>query len=124
MREMITNADLAVYHVKKTGKNGIMVYSDQFISEKSGSAVKDQHWSRYEEYAPTIYALTAAIDAKDHYTFQHSKNVGYYAEELAKATGASKEFQEIVKEAGLLHDIGKNGIPERILNKKGRLKDE
>lgn len=124
VREMITNADLAVYHVKKTGKNGIMVYSDQFISEKSGSAVKGQHWSRYEEYAPTIYALTAAIDAKDHYTFQHSKNVGYYAEELAKATGASKEFQEIVKEAGLLHDIGKIGIPERILNKKGRLTDE
>lgn len=124
VKELISNADLAVYHVKKTGKNGIMVYSDQFISEKSGGGRKEQHWSRYEEYAPTIYALTAAIDAKDHYTFQHSKNVAWYAQELAKETGGSKEFQEIVKEAGLLHDIGKIGIPERILNKRGRLTEE
>ena len=123
-RELLSNADLAVYHVKRTGKNGIMVYSDQFISEKTGGAARDQHRSKYEEYAPTIYALTAAIDAKDHYTFQHSKSVAHYAEALAREAGGSEEFQEIVKEAGLLHDIGKIGIPENILNKKGKLTDE
>ena len=73
---------------------------------------------------PTIYALTAAIDAKDHYTFQHSKNVANYGEALAREAGGSEDFQEIVKEAGLLHDIGKIGIPENILNKNGKLTAE
>ena len=83
-----------------------------------------KHKSMYSEYAPTIYALTAAIDAKDHYTFQHSKNVAYYAEALAESLHTSEEYKEIIKEAALLHDIGKIGIPENILNKSGRLTDE
>jgi putative nucleotidyltransferase with HDIG domain len=68
--------------------------------------------------------LTAAIDTKDHYTFNHSKNVAYYAGELARAYGMNENCIEIVKEAGLLHDVGKIGIPENILNKPGRLSSE
>ncbi|WP_278567215.1 HD-GYP domain-containing protein, partial [Emergencia timonensis] len=72
----------------------------------------------------TIYALTAAIDAKDHYTFSHSENVAYYSRELAKAYGMNEEGISIVYEAGLLHDIGKIGINEDILNKPGKLTEE
>ena len=68
-----------------------------------------------------MYALTAAIDAKDHYTFQHSQNVAYYAAELARAANMAPNVVEIVREAGLLHDIGKIGIREEILNKPERL---
>ena len=78
----------------------------------------------YEEYASTIYALTAAIDAKDHYTFNHSQNVCYYSQELARAYGMDDDCVEIIKEAALLHDIGKIGIPEQILKKPGRLTDD
>ena len=78
----------------------------------------------YSDYAPTIYALTAAIDAKDHYTFSHSENVAYYARELARAYGMNEEGLKIIYEAGLLHDIGKIGIEENILNKPGKLTDE
>ena len=124
VKELIRGGEMAVYQVKKTGKNGIIVYSDQFVSEKSGILERERHRSKYQEYAPTIYALTAAIDAKDHYTFQHSKNVAYYGEALAREAGGSEDFQEIVKEAGLLHDIGKIGIPENILNKQGQLTAE
>ena len=124
VNEMLINAELAVYQVKKEGKNGIIVYSDQFVSEKTGAQDTERHKSKYQEYAPTIYALTAAIDAKDHYTFQHSKNVANYGEALAREAGGSEDFQEIVKEAGLLHDIGKIGIPENILNKNGKLTAE
>ena len=80
--------------------------------------------SGYGENASTIYALTAAIDTRDHYTFQHSQNVAYYASELAKAAGMSQDVVDIVQEAGLLHDIGKIGVPENILNKPEKLTPE
>ncbi|MGN0373168.1 MAG: HD domain-containing phosphohydrolase [Enterocloster sp.] len=125
VNELVSNADRAVYHVKRSGKNGIRVYSDGIIGGRNlGDGAVQKHKSMYSEYAPTIYALTAAIDAKDHYTFQHSKNVAYYAEALAQALQTSEEYREILKEAALLHDIGKIGIPENILNKEGKLNDE
>ena len=82
------------------------------------------HAHIYQEYESTIYALTAAIDAKDHYTFSHSNNVAYYAMELAKALGMNQDVVEIIRQSALLHDVGKIGIPENILNKKGRLTEE
>lgn len=125
MEELIYNADMAVYHVKHTGKNAIMIYSAGEV-EGEGRAIGSSIYKNgaYSEYASTIYALTAAIDTKDHYTFSHSKNVAYYAGELARACGLNQECVEIVKEAGLLHDIGKIGIPENILNKPGKLTAE
>lgn len=120
-QELVQNADQAVYHVKRAGKNGIMVFSDGIIQNQKSGGSLEKHRSMYSEYASTIYALTAAIDAKDHYTFQHSKNVAYYAECLAKALNMSDEYREILKEAALLHDIGKIGVPEHILNKQGKL---
>jgi putative nucleotidyltransferase with HDIG domain len=71
-----------------------------------------------------ISALTAAIDAKDHYTFAHSKNVARYAANLAVAAGLNEEQVRTIYAAGLLHDIGKISIPEDILNKTGKLTDE
>ena len=47
-----------------------------------------------------------------------------YASQLAKAYGMNQDFVDIVREAGLLHDIGKIGIREDILNKPGKLNDE
>jgi putative nucleotidyltransferase with HDIG domain len=77
-----------------------------------------------QEYAPTIYALTAAIDAKDHYTFSHSENVSVLATQLAQAIGLDNEHVEMIRQAGLLHDIGKISIPEHILTKTSRLTNE
>ncbi|MDO5418136.1 MAG: diguanylate cyclase [Lachnospiraceae bacterium] len=124
LQELLQNADRAVYHVKRSGKNGIMVYSDGILQMKKDGEGVEKHKSMYSEYAPTIYALTAAIDAKDHYTFQHSKNVAYYAENLAQAMNLSEEYRSILKEAALLHDIGKIGVSEHILNKEGKLTAE
>jgi putative nucleotidyltransferase with HDIG domain len=78
----------------------------------------------YERVAPTIYALTAAIDAKDSYTFIHSMNVSKYAVILAESLDMNSNDIEIIRDAGLLHDIGKISIPERILQKTSRLTDE
>ena len=117
-KELYRNTDMTVYTVKRAGKNAVQMYSAEIYPKKTPAA---PHKSGYSENASTIYALSAAIDAKDHYTFQHSKNVAYYASSLAKAVGMEQDLIEIVREAGLLHDIGKIGIREEILNKPGKL---
>ena len=58
----------------------------------------------------------AAVDAKDSFTFEHSENVSGYAMKLAAKMGLPKDDIQTAKVAGLLHDIGKIGIPESILN--------
>ncbi len=69
----------------------------------------------------TITSLAYAIDAKDHYTQGHSQKVATYAVLIAEALGLSDADVEEVRLGGILHDIGKVGIPEAILNKSGPL---
>jgi putative nucleotidyltransferase with HDIG domain len=71
-----------------------------------------------------INALTEAINAKDHYTAGHVDRVGEYALSIAQAMNLDEESIEAIKQAALLHDVGKIGIPEAVLNKPGKLTDE
>ncbi len=75
-------------------------------------------------YINTLGALTSAIDAKDSYTHGHSERVTELSVMLGREIAISSEELENLRIAGLLHDIGKIGIPEGILNKPGRLTDE
>ncbi len=72
----------------------------------------------------TLHALTAAIDAKDSYTHGHSERVAMMSRQLAKAAGLSEHDVERVYISGLVHDVGKIGVPEAVLGKPGRLTDE
>lgn len=119
--ELLSQTEKAVFFAKKNGKNRIEFYTAGLNMEESDTP---NHKEWYEQVAPTIYALTAAIDAKDSYTFRHSCHVSEYAVTLGKAVGLNANEIQIVKEAGLLHDIGKIGVPEEILQKKGRLNEE
>ncbi len=69
-------------------------------------------------------ALAATIDAKDKYTNGHSSRVAYYAQLISKKMGLPKYEIEAVFYAGLLHDIGKIGIPDNLINKEGKLTSE
>jgi len=71
----------------------------------------------------TLHALTSAIDAKDAYTRGHSERVALMSRQLAEAIGMSPELVERVYLAGLVHDVGKIGVPEAVLTKPGRLTD-
>lgn len=71
-----------------------------------------------------LLALSKAVDAKDHYTNGHSERVARYAKEIARRMGKNAKEQEEIYELGLLHDIGKIGVPGRIINKTERLTDE
>lgn len=69
----------------------------------------------------TLHALTSAIDAKDSYTHGHSQRVALMASQLALAVGLETPVAERVHLAGLVHDVGKIGVPENILTKPGKL---
>lgn len=120
LEETMNYAGVAVYAAKKNGKNRTQVYSAVSApTTASPEAIKFG-----EQCERTIYALTAAIDAKDHYTFQHSQNVSVYGAKLAEHIGLDPEHVEIIRQAGLLHDVGKIGIPESILGKQGKLTEQ
>jgi putative nucleotidyltransferase with HDIG domain len=72
-------------------------------------------------YIQTIRALAEAIDAKDTYTRGHSERVAVYASRIAREMNLQKEVIERVYFAGLLHDVGKIGIPDAIITKPDQL---
>ncbi|GAB6107482.1 HD domain-containing phosphohydrolase [Fusibacter bizertensis] len=74
-----------------------------------------------KQYFGTIEALVNVIEAKDKYTEGHSRRVSRFAVEIAKEIGYSNEEIENIEIAGLLHDIGKIGIDQNILAKRGKL---
>jgi HD-GYP domain-containing protein (c-di-GMP phosphodiesterase class II) len=71
-----------------------------------------------------VHCLTAAVDAKDPYTCGHSERVARIAVHLARHMGCADAFVSEIYLAGLLHDIGKMGIRDSVLQKPGRLTDE
>ncbi|MCM1539187.1 MAG: HD-GYP domain-containing protein [bacterium] len=71
-----------------------------------------------------ILTLAKTVDAKDTYTNGHSERVAAYSREIAKRMGMSEEDQQEIYYMGLLHDIGKIGVPDTIINKAGKLTDE
>jgi putative nucleotidyltransferase with HDIG domain len=68
-----------------------------------------------------LHSLTSAVDAKDAYTCGHSERVALLSRHLAKQAGLSDTQVEHVYMAGLLHDVGKIGVPESVLQKAGKL---
>ena len=75
-------------------------------------------------YVQTIDALIAAIEAKDQYTRGHSQRVSSLAVQIAQKMGMARQQAEELRIAGILHDIGKIGISDSILQKKGPLTRE
>jgi HD-GYP domain-containing protein (c-di-GMP phosphodiesterase class II) len=71
-----------------------------------------------------LRSLTSAVDAKDTYTCGHSERVALLARELTRTAGLGEEIAQRVYMAGLLHDVGKIGVPESVLRKAGRLTPE
>ncbi len=119
--ELLTAADRALYYAKQTGGDRTCMASrilPTLTETTIGGTVSEK------EALSIIYALAAAIEAKDQYTYGHSKKVCSYAVALAEALGLPPERVAIISTAALLHDIGKIGIPDEILNKVGKLDAE
>ncbi|MCL1852263.1 MAG: diguanylate cyclase [Peptococcaceae bacterium] len=127
--ELLRRADIALYSAKNSGKNRIVVYGPSLALPQKQEEEEEIFWltvpgNELVSHASTIFALTATIETKDYYTYGHSQKVAQYASALAAAIGLDDWHIKSIKEAALLHDIGKIGIPEEILKKVGRLNEE
>jgi putative two-component system response regulator len=76
---------------------------------------------RLEDASQVIFALANAVEAKDAYTEGHTERVGALAVEAGRLAGLDEETREALRQGGVLHDIGKIGIPNEIINKAGLL---
>ena len=74
-------------------------------------------------FLDVMKAIASIIDAKDGYTHQHSERVAAFGVRLARQLGFDADSRAIVELSGLLHDVGKIGVPDAILNKPGKLTD-
>jgi diguanylate cyclase (GGDEF)-like protein/putative nucleotidyltransferase with HDIG domain len=93
-------------------------------TENAGAALAQGPASLPQSILDTVTSLAYAIDAKDQYTQGHSQKVSAYAALLAEALEMSEPEVEEIRLAAVLHDVGKVGIPESILNKSGPLNPE
>lgn len=96
------------------------------LANQAGIAIENANLYKdlKQLFLGTIKALASAIDAKSSYTFGHSERVSKYSKVIAEELNLSEEQIEMVELAGILHDIGKIGIREEILDKPGKLTDE
>lgn len=96
---------------------------EEIVKEQTDELIEKQE-AIEKLFIQTVTALSEAVDAKDRYTSGHSKRVAEYSRMIAARMGKSKDEQEEIYRAGLLHDVGKIRIPVEIINKAGKLTDE
>lgn len=90
------------------------------LQTKSAS-LKEAMTRLQETYLMTMEALAAAVEARDAYTHGHTERVGSYARVLGESLGLQPPELEALQRASILHDIGKIGVEDQILNKQARL---
>ncbi len=120
--ELIRYADSALYWSKAHGRNRSWVFDAELIGELAGSGRIDM--LERSNAMLGLQSLARAIDAKDSATSQHSERVANLVGNLARTAGWPAERVMLLKEAALVHDVGKVGIPEAILLKPGPLTAE
>jgi diguanylate cyclase (GGDEF)-like protein len=118
--ELCYAADMALYYAKRTGQNRTSIASRTLFSLNEPAVSVNSE----AEVLSTIYALAATLEARDKYTYGHSRRVSRYAVATAEAMNLPPEQVAVISAAALLHDIGKVGIPDNVLNKAGKLLDE
>lgn len=96
----------------------LLSYNDELKKEVKKQTVKVENFSKQ-----LIEALAKTIDAKDKYTNGHSVRVAKYAKMIADKMGKDEDEQKTIFDIGMLHDIGKIGVQEEIINKTSKLTD-
>jgi diguanylate cyclase (GGDEF)-like protein len=115
---VIESADQALYAAKALGRNRSVIYNREisaiFAPEPGGRGVDETHLA-------TLLSLAEALDLRDTGTAAHSRTVGRYCRLIARQLELPPDRVKRIEVAGVLHDIGKIGLPDAILQKPGRL---
>ena len=126
VRDLVDRADHALYCAKRQGRNRVM-RSDTPDAAPHSFGIERVEVDRLQKQVvslslqakdlclQSVWALVQALEARDPYTAWHSRNTKYYAMELAEAAGWPEPLRTAVANAAMLHDIGKIGVPDRIL---------
>jgi diguanylate cyclase (GGDEF)-like protein/putative nucleotidyltransferase with HDIG domain len=114
-------ADTALYWGKANGRDRATIYSPDDAGGEVPSKARGEEAMRQRSLLATLQALAKAVDAKNRFTAGHSERVATYAVALARRLGFAEERLDAIRQAALLHDVGKIGIRETILTKEGAL---
>jgi diguanylate cyclase (GGDEF)-like protein/PAS domain S-box-containing protein len=117
--ELLRLAEGALYWAKQHGRDVAFLYSPEVVEELSAEE-RAERLQRLQALQ-SIRVLARAVDAKDTSTREHSERVADLAVAIGTALGWDSERLVRLREAGLVHDVGKIGVPDRILFKPGRL---
>jgi diguanylate cyclase (GGDEF)-like protein len=117
--ELVQKADGALYWAKYHGRNRAVAFDESVVDSLSAHD-RIKHLER-ESHLSTVRALAAAVDARDPLTQFHSRNVAVLAVMLAEEIELAESHRQLLEVAALLHDVGKIGISDRVLRKRGPL---
>ena len=117
--QLLRVADGALYWAKNHGKNRSCVYSPSVVRIYSPEELAET--AERHARLKAAEGLIRVVDAKDTYAGAHSQSVSRLVEGIARAMGLDEETVEQVRLAGLLHDLGKIAVEDRILQKPGKL---
>lgn len=116
-------ADVALCQAQHAGRNCSQMF-DPHASINEGVDPETLYQALRDPSVAALQSLAAAVDARDNYTQGHSERVAEYAAILGESAGVDQDVADSIAVAGLLHDLGKLGVPDAILNKPSRLTDE
>jgi diguanylate cyclase (GGDEF)-like protein len=118
--QLVRCADSALYWGKANGRGRAAIYNPD-TGPDGRSTPRSEEAVRLRSLLSTLQALAKAVDAKNRYTAGHSERVATYAVALGRSFGFSEERLDAIRQAALLHDVGKIGIRETILTKEDAL---
>ncbi len=133
-RDLINMADKVLNKVKEYGGNNVYTSLD-LKNNKNAIKPKDMSGNikqlrakihrltkkANQGLSEAIFAFAKTLELKDHYTGEHVEKTVHYATGVSRALGLPQEETDLIRQAAILHDLGKIGISERILLKKGKL---
>jgi diguanylate cyclase (GGDEF)-like protein len=119
--ELLTGADRAVFAAKALGRDRTVIYNREIAANLLGEQTRQA--AVEEGHLAAVLVLAETLDMRDAGTARHSQLVGRYVRSIAAEMGMSPERIERVHLAGVLHDIGKIGIPDSILKKPSALEE-
>jgi len=132
-QELIERADKAMYEAKSDGRNLVRVWKKSVDREDPDTdragimelkeKVQELFAGMQAAYIHSIEALIKVVEAREPYARLHSAHVSQYSVAIAKEMKLTTEEIEVIRLGALLHDIGKIGVPDTILVKKGPLSD-